>query len=303
MNISIIIPNWNGKKLLENNLPGVVSAIDNVKDDEKEIIIVDDGSTDDSVIFLKRQYPKIQLILLKENTGFVNAINSGVKKATGEVVILLNNDVTPEINFINPLLKHFDDQNIFAVGCLEKNLINGKVELSGKAKGWFEKGLVCHSKAVDMEEGESFWVSGGSGAFRKSMWEKLGGMDNLFRPFYWEDIDLSYRVRKMGYKVYFEPKSIVNHNHETTIGGNFTKQEIEEISVKNQILFVWKNVNDTHLLLKHFLWLPIHILKNLLTGNFTFINGVMKALKQLPEILTKKKLPIKLNDKEILTIK
>lgn len=283
MIISLIISNFNGKDLLEKNLTFVLSAVNEYKDGEVEIMIVDDCSTDESVKFIEINYPQIKLIVKDKNTGFADSCNLGVEKSSGEIILLLNNDVSPQKDFIKPLVTHFSDEKVFAVGCLEKSQQNEKEVLSGKSVGFLKKGLIWHDRAPDqLTFGPTFWVAGGSGAFRKSIWIKFGGFDPIFTPFYWEDIDLSYRAQKAGYKVLFEPKSIVFHNHESTIGAYFSKKEIEEISVKNQLLFFWKNIRNPLLWIQHLFWLPVHLLKSLFSSDRYFAKGFLYVITKIP---------------------
>src|SRR5947207_14924200 len=126
MDISIVIPNYNGKELLEKNLPKVIEAILSYKEGDSEVIVTDDASKDDSILFLEKYFQEIagQNISLKiikspflYNTGFSSNINRGVKAAKGDIVILFNSDVKPHKEFLKPLLKHFENQQLFAVGC------------------------------------------------------------------------------------------------------------------------------------------------------------------------------------------
>ena len=211
MSISIIIPNYNGAELLKKNLPKVTDAISNYKE-SIEIIVVDDCSTDSSMEILKK-LNGIRIIRNERNLGFSSTVNNGVRNASGEIVVLLNTDVKPEKEFLIPLLNHFNDEKIFAVGCKDKSIENGKTVLRGRGVGMWKKGFLIHSRG-EVDKNTTLWVSGGSGAFKKSIWEKLGGFDELYSPFYWEDIDLSYRAIKSGYKILFEPKSVVIHEHQ-----------------------------------------------------------------------------------------
>lgn len=306
MDVSIIISNWNGRKLLEKNIPFVLKASDKYHNGEVEIIVADDNSSDDSISFLNEKYPEIIITPNEKHNGYIENTNRGVKSAKGDILILLNSDVSPDEYFIEPLTTHFSDEKVFAVGCLEKSLQNGKEVLSGKSIGYFERGLVWHDRAPDqLTFGKTFWVAGGNGAFRKSVWENLGGFDNLYEPFYWEDIDLSYRAQKAGYKVLFEPKSIVFHNHESTIGAYYSKKEIDIISAKNQLLFIWKNITDEKLLTSHLIWMPIHLIRSTITPPSYFLKGFFRAFKQIGKIFsirsTNKNLRLK-KDKEILNI-
>ena len=97
----------------------------------------------------------------------------------------------------------------------------------------------------------------------KSIWDELGGLDILYNPFYWEDIDLSYRARKSGYKTLFENKSVVRHEHEKgSIKNKYNPQDVKKIAYKNQFIFAWKNSDFSTLIYGHF-WLPYHLLKAL----------------------------------------
>lgn len=303
MKLSIVIPNWNGKRLLEKNLPTVVKACQKWAKTGWEIIVVDDASTDESVAFLKENYPQLKVVVHQKNQRFAAACNSGFKAAKGKIVILLNNDVSPEPGFLNPLIKHFENPRVFAVGCKEKDLKSGKIIWSGRGVMQFKRGLVIHWRAKDQNQKTTSWVSAGSGAYNREKWQKIGGMDTLFRPAYEEDRDISYRAVKHGWKILFEPKSVVNHHHETTNIEAFGPQKIKIISFKNQFLFVWNNITDLRYMLSHFSWLPYHLIfTNFRTQGLLFV-GFLMALKQLPEVLKSrrevKKLFIK-KDKELI---
>lgn len=277
--ISIIIPNYNGEELLKKNLPKVFETLHG----STEVIVVDDGSKDGSVNFLKTQ--KVRLLRNSKNLGFSSAVNKGVKAAKGEIVVLLNSDVYPENDFLDPLIKHFNDPQVFAVGCLDKSIEDGKVVLRGRGIGKWDRGFLVHSRG-DINETNTLWASGGSSAFRKSIWEKLGGLNTLYNPFYWEDIDLSYRALKSGYKVIFEPKSIVYHEHEKgAIKQKYSPFQIKTIAYKNQFIFVWENATDLNLQILHFLFLPYHFIKALTRCDLPFFIGFFKAFVLLPKII------------------
>ena len=132
--LTVVIPNYNGKSLLERNLPQVLKAVEQWGK-PSEIIVVDDASTDQSVAFLKKNFPQVKVVEHKKNQRFALACNSGVKVAKGKMVVLLNSDVAPELDFLKPLLKHFNDSQVFAVGCKERNLGVGKIFYSGRGEG------------------------------------------------------------------------------------------------------------------------------------------------------------------------
>ena|SRR3989338_909240 len=321
MKISIVIPNYNGEALLKKNLPKVLDAIE-----DEEVIVVDDASTDGSVQIIKNlkfkiknDKEKIKIFENEKNLGFSSTVNRGVNEATGDLIVLLNTDVNPEKDFLKTALPHFEDSKVFAVGFLQKCPENGKVILRGRGVGKFEKGLLIHDRGAVIGEDTSevaewtprmveepmktLWVSGGAGIFRKSIWEKLGGLDTLYNPFYWEDIDISYRALKQGYKIIFEPKSVVTHDQGQTIESSYPKNRILPIVFRNQILFIWLNITDINYLVEHVLYLPYHIVTTLLSGNFNFIKGLLMACFKLRKVINlhnQYRQKIVLSDKKLL---
>ncbi|OGH03160.1 MAG: hypothetical protein A2798_01890 [Candidatus Levybacteria bacterium RIFCSPHIGHO2_01_FULL_37_17] len=277
MDVSVVIPNYQGQELLKNNLPKLIKELENYKDLKTEIILVDDGSTDNSVNTAK-SFPRVKVLQNEKNSGFSTTVNKGVRQAKGKILLLLNTDVYPESGFLTPLLKHFRDESIFAVGCMDKSN-------EGRGMGLWRRGFLVHQKG-EIDKNDTLWVSGGSGAFRKSIWDKLGGLRQIYSPFYWEDIDLSYRAQKAGYKVLFEKDSVVYHEHDKgAIKKKFSAGFVRGIVFRNQFIFVWINLTDRNLMVGHFLWLPYHFVKTLLNLDFAFYLGFFKALLKLPEVL------------------
>jgi len=270
--VSVIIPNWNGAKLLKKHLPTIVKNSDNAS-----FIIVDDHSSDDSIPYIQDNFPNIEIVRTTEHKGFASTVNAGVRAATSDIVVLLNTDVEPEKNFLKPILPHFSDPKVFAVGCMDKSVESGKIVLRGRGIGWWEKGFYIHKRG-EVDKTDTAWVSGGSSAFRRSMWNKLGGMDPVFNPFYWEDIDLSYRAEKKGYRILFEPKSIIHHFHEEgKIKKEYSEKEIKRIAFRNQLYFIWKHAPMSQLLL-HILWTPLWVARELVKGNSEILRGFINAL-------------------------
>lgn len=301
MNLSVIIPNYNGKDLLSKNLPKLLDEISNYKHGETEIIVTDDCSQDNSIEVIKK-FPQVKLVSSPINTGFSSNVDRGVEKAKYEILLLLNTDVYPDKDFLSPLLSHFKDENVFAVGCMDRS-VEKDIVLRGRGVGKWQRGFLIHARG-EVNKGDTLWVSGGSGAFRKSIWGKLGGLNRIYDPFYWEDIDISYRAQKAGYKIIFEPKSTVWHEHEKgAIKRKYSAFDIKIIAYRNQFLFVWLNVSDMDLILKHFLWLPYHFIKTLFLGEFAFYLGFLKALILFPKVIksrySNKKLFI-ISDKQVI---
>jgi GT2 family glycosyltransferase len=293
--ISIVIPSYNGKLLLEKNLPAVIASLRCLERPglarqgqafiDSEIIVVDDASSDGTEKWLMVEYPEVKVIKNKNNLRFGLSCNRGVSIAKGEIVILLNNDVNPNSDFLSSVIPHFTDETLFAVGFGELNSIDGKIVSGGRGVSKFERGLVIHWRPADQKSPGVTWVSGGSMAFNKRIWEKLGGFDELFRPAYEEDRDLCWRALKSGYKIVFEPKAVVRHLHESTNLRLFGKTKISLYSLKNQLLFVWKNISSPGYLLNHLIWLPYHLILTTIRTRGVFLAAFCWALLQLPEAL------------------
>lgn len=302
--ISIIIPNYNGQKLLERNLPSVLK-LQQQSNNIIEVIVVDDKSTDNSVSYLKKNYDKIKIITKKSQTGFPETVNTGVINSKGNFCLLLNTDVSPNLDIVDHLLPYFKNKKTFAVGCLDLSIENGITVKRGRGIGKFHNGFLIHKKGMASVNNKTLWVAGGSGMFNKSVWQKLGGMDTIYSPFYWEDIDLSYRALKSGYEIYFEKKAQVTHNHDTgSILSSYSKKYIYKISLRNQIIFVWKNITDKKYLIEHFYHLLSEIIKQSLKCDFRLIQAFFSAVLLLPKILTKRKIQKQfylMSDQQVLT--
>ncbi len=298
MKISIVIPNYNGERLLRKNLPTVIST-----SGECEIIVVDDGSQDNSCKFITQHLPQIKIIRLSKNHGFSTAVNMGVKESSGELIMLLNSDAAPQKNYLMPLVNHFHDINVFAVGSLQKTGRHWKGNcIQGRGIGQFKKGFLVHAPG-SIDRSNTLWAFGGAAMFRKSIWENIGGLNDIYNPFYWEDIDISYRALKQGYKIKFEPKSVVIHGQGQTIESSYTKNQILPIVFRNQILFIWLNITDINYLAEHLFYLPYNIVTTLLSGDFNFVKGVLMACFKLRKVINlhnqyRKK--IVLSDKKLL---
>lgn len=256
MNVSVVMPNINGKAILEKNLPKLFEAVSNPNNHIIEVIIVDDGSWDDSVLFIQKNYKnKVKLIRHNQNKGFSAAVNTGVKASKGDLVLLINTDVIPQKDFLEPILPHFKNKKVFAVSAHEDGY--------GGARGSFVDGYIQLGMNPEAKSAsKTFYVSGGSGVFRKSIWQELEGMDEkLLSPFYWEDIDLCYRAAKRGYLNMWEPKAKVVHKHESTIS-KFPKVYVSRVKERNQLLMLWKDIQSKNLIRKHVIGLISRTLKH-----------------------------------------
>ncbi len=308
MKIDVIIPNYNGSKIIEKNLNSVVRA---VKKHDAGIIIVDDHSKIEDyealesfiARFRKTDSIPISLIRNKRNYGFSKTVNVGAGQSSADLLVLLNSDVIPEENFLDSVIPQFEEQeSLFAVGCMDRSIEGGKEVLRGRGLGKFEQGFLMHRKG-SVDDTNTLWVSGGSSIVRASIFQKLGGFDEIYNPFYWEDIDLSYRALKSGYKIKFDRKSVVEHRHEEgAIKQNFTRDQVKKIAYRNQIIFVWKNITDVMYLLSHLWYFPYYVLRFTLSRDWMFFSGLFLAIVSLPEILSKRKRSKQLfvlSDKEV----
>lgn len=280
LKISVVIPNYNGLELLKGNLFKVISST-KVFDENSEFILVDDASTDDSVLYVRKEFPEIKIIKHSINRGFSSAVNTGIKYTKGDFVVLLNTDVKPADGYLKSALDIFKDDKVFAVSFHEVGY--------GWAKGYFKSGFVNHETGGEGDKiHETFWVNGGSGIFRKSLIQKLGGFDEkLFDPFYWEDLDICYRALKRGYKLFWDPNSYVVHNHESTIG-RIPKRKKDLVLQRNQLLFIWKNITSKVLFKRH--------LKGLfkrLSKHPGYVRVVLAALSKYGTCREKRKIEIK----------
>jgi GT2 family glycosyltransferase len=271
--------------LMPKHLPNVIKYTPGA-----EIIVVDDASTDESVKMLRTRFPSVKVVVNKKNSRFAASCNAGFKAAKGDIVVLLNSDVSPRKGYLEPLLMHFNNDKVFSVGSKEIEKIDGQEIESGRGLGSFKRGLLIHWRPQNQNKTSTLWTTGGSMAVNRKIWEDLGGMDTLFRPAYWEDIEICYRAMKRGYRVIFEPKSVVEHHHETTNVAALGKPVMNVAAFKNQILFVWKSITDTGYLLQHVLWLPYHLTVTTIRTRGMFFRGFLQAIRQLPEAMKNRQL-------------
>lgn len=214
---SVIIPNWNGRKLLVDCL----SSLRNQSFKNFEVIVVDNGSSDESVDFIKENYPWIRLLENKENYGFAKGCNIGVLASKAEFVILLNNDTKVDKNWLKELIKTSDDHpEVISVGCkllnyYNKNLIDGvgiSINEVGQAIsiGFNEKDVGQYEKEMYI-----FGATGGAALFRRDLFIELGMFDERYFM-YFEEVDLAFRAQFMGYKSVYTPKALVYHKHKAS---------------------------------------------------------------------------------------
>jgi len=304
---SIVILNWNGRELLEKSVPSVIEAV-RWDGGDHEIIVVDNGSTDDSVAFLRCKYPQVRIIVLDRNYYFSGGCNEGVRRSRNDIVVLLNNDMIVDKEFLRPLLNGFVDDDVFAVSAQiffwDKD--KERVE-TGKTRGFYRWGFlqVIHDEVNKEGICPILYAGGGSAAFDKAKFIALGGFDDLFDPFYWEDTDLSYRAWKRGWRVLYEPRSVVYHKHRGTNEKVYGQAFVHKMINRNHFLLIWKNINDPLLILLHPVALGGRLLLNYLQGNFTYLAAFSSAVSRMGKVLKKRlseRQSTKLTDKEVLIV-
>jgi O-antigen biosynthesis protein len=287
---SVVIPNWNGKDLLEKYIPSIVTALSGNPDNE--IIVVDNGSSDGSADFLRANFPKVRTLALPNNLGFGGGSNAGCAAAKNDVVVLLNSDMRVAPDFLDPLLAGFTDENVFAVSCqIFLSDPSKRREETGLTQSWWQDGTLKVSHKEDDSITGLFpcaYGGGGSCAFDRRKFLELGGFDELLAPFYLEDTDLGFLAWKRGWKVLYQPASKVWHEHRGTIGKKFSYDHIQGVLKKNFLLFSWKNIHEWRKLGPHFFFNYAGALLSLIFGDEpgrANLQGWWRAFQQLPEAL------------------
>ncbi|RJP24568.1 MAG: glycosyltransferase [Candidatus Abyssobacteria bacterium SURF_5] len=298
--VTIVIANYNGRALLEKYLPHAVAAADYYSFDT-EIIVVDDASIDDSVAYLEKHHPSVRVIRHAVNLGFGRASDTGIRAARNPVVILLNTDVCVREDFIAPLVSHFAADDVFAVMAMS-------LREDGHTPGelvkvpFFKRGYLkfVSSENADLQKvvsendgfpSYSFYAVGGHCALDRAKYFELKGFDELYYPFYFEDVDLCYRGWKRGWKTIFEPRSIVYHYHDSgSIRSKHREAYIGNIIRRNRLLFVWKNITSPrYFCLNHLLPVLFRSIAGIFVLDVSFLRALFGALRRLPLALKRRK--------------
>ncbi|MBQ6805891.1 MAG: glycosyltransferase family 2 protein [Lachnospiraceae bacterium] len=238
MKSTIVIPNYNGIKYLEN-------CLRSLETEQAYIIVIDNGSTDGSYELLAAKFPQVETIRFEENTGFCKAVNAGIGKAKTEYIILLNNDTIVEQGFVEALEKAVEqDERIFSgsakmLSMQEQEKIDDAGDLYC-ALGWayaIGKGKAESQYATSYS---IFAACGGACIYRKSILDRIGLLDeNHFA--YLEDIDLGYRALIYGYRNIFVPTARVIHAGSASSGSRYNKFKVD-LTSKNSIYLIYKNM-------------------------------------------------------------
>ncbi len=239
---SVIIPNFNGKMFLQ---PCLESLVNRGKID-KEVIVVDNGSEDDSVEFVKSHFPEVRVIALDQNRGFAGAVNQGIQQARGNFVAVLNNDtiVAPDwLEVMCNFLKENPEVGFVAskiLSCDESDVLDSVGHGITRSGYTFNIGNGVKNANQYNNPEEVFGAPAAAAVYRKSMLQDIGGFDEDFFM-YLEDVDLSFRARLWGYKAMMVPGAVVRHVGAGTSGHQYSKKNVY-YQARNSIYVLFKNM-------------------------------------------------------------
>lgn len=253
MRIAVVILNWNGKRYLEQFLPALIRY----SSDVAEIIVADNASSDDSVEFLRTNYPAIRILSNTVNGGFAKGYNDALRQVEADYYILLNSDIEVTENWILPVIRLFETDDSIAA-CQPKirsYLEPKKFEYAGAAGGFIDKyGYpFCRGRlfmSIEEDQGqyddvtEIFWATGACMFVRASLWHEFGGLDEDFFA-HMEEIDFCWRLKNRGYRIMYCPSSTVFHIG----GGTLPKASWRKtyLNFRNNFFLLYKNLPDDRL--------------------------------------------------------
>ncbi len=284
--VAIVILNWNGIHFLEKFLPSVFASTYI----NKRIIVADNASTDNSVLFLKENYPQVELIINSGNEGFAKGYNTALKQVKSDYYVLLNSDVEVSPGWIEPILELMESDWKIAA-CQPKILAYDKkdqFEYAGASGGWmdqlgypFARGRVFDDCELDVGQynvpQECFWASGCSLFVKANYYHEMGGLDEYFFA-HQEEIDFCWRLKLKGYKVFVQPKSVVYH-----VGGGTlpkTNHKKTYLNFRNNLIMMYKNLQGGDAIKKipfRFVLDVIAGLRALLGGDIGYLSAIFKA--------------------------
>lgn len=298
--IAIVILNWNGKHFLERFLPSVV-----LHSEDAKIILADNASTDDSIEFVKINYPEIEIVVNSENKGFAGGYNTALKQIKSKYYLLLNSDIEVTKNWLLPLFEAI--QNPTVAGCQPKVLSyqeKSMFEHAGASGGYLDRDYFpfCRGRIFDRfehDEGqydgetEIFWATGAALLIRSDIFHEVGGFDEAFFA-HMEEIDLCWRIKKLGYTFKVCPKSSIFH-----VGGGtlpYLSPRKTYLNFRNSLYMIVKNHEG--LLFPKLFWrmsldgiAGIRFLVRMEWKHlFAVFNAHMAMYKRLPILLKQRKL-------------
>ena len=283
--IAVVILNWNGVQLLEQFLPTIIQF-----SPEASIYVADNASTDDSVAFVRTNFPSVQIIINKSNYGFAQGYNEALQHIDAEIYALVNSDIEVTENWLQPILKAFVEESNTAI--IQPKILDYKkkshFEYAGAAGGFIDQyGYpYCRGRIFDTVEEdlgqyddncELFWASGACFFIRSTVYHELGGFDASFFA-HQEEIDLCWRAINKGHTIKYNSKSVVYHVGGATLQqGNPTKTYL---NFRNSLLMLSKNLPKEKLyiiLFSRMILDGIAGLQFILKGKFSHFVAIIKA--------------------------
>lgn len=245
--VSIVIPNLNGKEHLRGCLDSILKL--DYPQEKIEVVIVDNNSTDGSVEFLRKNYPWVRLIVNEKNEGFAKPSNDGARKATGDFVAFINNDMRVQKSWLIELVKSLAKENAVCAGSVILDWNGKHLDFAGGSVSFYGMGYQYDFKApmAQVEPGlredkEIFFACGGAMIVERKIFLSCGGFDEDYFA-YFEDVDLGWRLRVLGYKIILSVKSRVYHRHHST-GARFAMERMWVLYERNKLYTIYKNYGE-----------------------------------------------------------
>jgi len=253
--IAVVILNWNGKKLLEQFLPSVTKFSNR---EWADVVIADNDSTDDSIDFIKNEYPHLQTIILDQNYGFAEGYNKALAQLDHEYFVLLNSDVEVSENWLDPIYELFEKESDIVAAQPKIKAFNNKSEFeyAGASGGYIDHlGYpFCRGRVFDTIESDTgqydrladvMWASGAALFIRSDIYKKHGGLDGDFFA-HMEEIDLCWRIKNRGYRIVCHPDSTVYHVGGATLPNHSSRKL--HLNFRNNLYMLYKNLPSEKLL-------------------------------------------------------
>ncbi len=308
MQTAVVILNWNGEKFLEIFLPFVVKYS---KTEHYDVIVADNASSDNSIDFLKKNYPSIQLIFLEKNFGFAEGYNRALQNLDYKYFVLLNSDVELTENWLKPIISKMETDSNLAAAMPKIRSFHEKLkfEHAGACGGFIDylgypfcRGRILENLEVDENQYDSeieiFWATGACFVVRAEVFREMGGFDGDFFA-HMEEIDLCWRIKNAGYSIRVFPQSVVYH-----VGGGTLSAESPfklYLNFRNNLYMLFKNLPLTKLFPILFFRMTldgISALIFLMNGKYKLFWVVFKShlhfYKALPNLIKKRKTAKKL---------
>ena len=234
--ISVVIPNYNGRDILLDTIRFAIRALETSQIIDYEVIVSDDASVDDSIEMVQNNFENVIVVKSDVNTGFSGNVNRGVFSSTKELILLLNSDVHLTEGYFNSLIPLFSNEKTFGVMGVIKDIKSLEIQDGAKYPKLFlyniesNKNLISENKVLP-----TFFLSGANALIRASYLKRIGGLCELFNPYYSEDVELGIRVWRMGWEMYFQPDAICYHELSTTIK-KINSHKVQFIAKRNKYI-------------------------------------------------------------------